>query len=282
MSRNALLWRSLTAILSLYNYKATLAQSWLKGSDPNPDFPCCFRRFHRTTGDGSDVWIPSGSTSPLRERSGFPHWSCMFNTYLLRLFMDIYKGPWDPWERSATEVKCMWQLSGYLSMQLWYLQALGCAYVCVYTYLCILRMLAWINTFVLVSAFILVAVSIYFCYNNRALCYGGKLFLTPVWILSTHHPILPLGFSSCLSKRSSYSTSIPSHLLEKDAVSPWCSLSELGVAWEPCWFGQTNTHWWQTLMKTCLGNSTVPVISQQGVAEQMEDPLLRYLRAVGL
>lgn len=157
-----------------------------------------------------------------------------------------------------------------------------CLCVCIYIYLCILRMLAWINTFVLVTALILVAVSIYFCYNNRALCYGGKLFLTPVWILSTHHPILPLGFSSCLSKRSSYSTSIPSHLLEKDAVSPWCSLSELGVAWEPCWFGQTNTHRWQTLMKMCLGNSTVPVISQQGVAEQMEDPLLRYLRAVGL
>lgn len=60
-------------------------------------------------------------------------------------------------------------------MQLWYLQVQECAYVCVYIYLCILRMLARINTFVLVTAFIVVAVIIYFCYNSRALCYGGKL-----------------------------------------------------------------------------------------------------------
>lgn len=35
-------------------------------------------------------------------------------------------------------------------------------------------------------------------------------------------------------------------------------------------------------MKKSLGNSTAPVISQQGVAEQMKDPLLRQLRAVGV
>lgn len=147
-------------------------------------------------------------------------------------------------------------------------------------YACILRMFAWINSLVLFTTFIMFAVIIYLCYHTRALGYRVKL---PCFFLSGSSALVILctfGSLKISKQRGIFSSS----LLHEDPISGEAWLGSLmqsewiSCSLSTCWFGQTSTYRWQTLTKISLGNSTV--ISHQGEVEQMEDPLLRYLRDV--